>query len=193
MIFLRETTQIDHKFENDQKIFGCVGSCGYAAASVKVFFQSSVSLQDEQAQIAQIELAAKKELESKKGKKKPEKRQDRKAKDAAMQEIYSESNRQFRESGSKLNYHRPKQRTLEEFLNRKKRTVIDEIIGNDFKLLKAPSNIDEIQQKMAECEKATEEFFKNDEKDEEEESDDEDYGASKTETKIQVSQIYFQN
>ena len=37
----------------------------------KVFFQSSVSLQDEQAQIAQIELAAKKELESKKGKKKP--------------------------------------------------------------------------------------------------------------------------
>ena len=165
--------------------------CRYA---FKVFFHSSVSLQDEQSQIAQIELAAKKELESKKGKKKPEKRQDRKAKDAAMQEIYSESNRQFRESGSKLNYHRPKQRTLEEFLNRKKRTVIDEIIGNDFKLLKAPSNIDEIQQKMAECEKATEEFFKNDEKDdEEEESDDEDYGASKSETKSQVSQIYFHN
>lgn len=88
-----------------------------------MFFQSSVSLQDEQAQIAQIELAAKKELEGKKGqKKKPEKRQDRKSKNAAMQEIYSESNRQFRESGSKLNYHRPKQRTLEEFLNRKKRT-----------------------------------------------------------------------
>ena len=52
--------------------------------------------------------------------------------------------------------------------------LIDEIIGNDFKLLKAPSNIDEIQRKMAECEKATEEFFKNDEKDAEEESDDED-------------------
>ena len=97
--------------------------CSIIIYVFKVFFQSSVSLQDEQAQIAQIELAAKKELEGKKGqKKKPEKRQDRKSKNAAMQEIYSESNRQFRESGSKLNYHRPKQRTLEEFLNRKKRT-----------------------------------------------------------------------
>ena len=47
---------------------------------------------------------------------------------------------------------------------------------------------------MAECEKATEEFFKNDEKEDgEEESDDEDYGASKSETKSQVSQIYFHN
>ena len=40
LIFLPETTQNDHnrllyKFENDQKYFGCVGSCGYASASVK--------------------------------------------------------------------------------------------------------------------------------------------------------------
>ena len=40
LIFLRETTQNDHnrllyKFENDQKKIGCVGSCGYAPASVK--------------------------------------------------------------------------------------------------------------------------------------------------------------
>ena len=39
LIFLRETTQNDHnrllyKFDNDQKKFGCVGSCGYAPASV---------------------------------------------------------------------------------------------------------------------------------------------------------------
>ena len=39
-IFLREATQNDHirllyKFENDQKKIGCVGSCGYAPASVK--------------------------------------------------------------------------------------------------------------------------------------------------------------
>ena len=39
-IFLCETTQNDHnsllyKFENDQENFGCVGSCGYAPASVK--------------------------------------------------------------------------------------------------------------------------------------------------------------
>ena len=42
MIFLREATQNDHlrllyKFENDQKKIGCVGSCGYAPASVNYF------------------------------------------------------------------------------------------------------------------------------------------------------------
>ena len=41
MIFLREATQNDHirllyKFEKDKKKFGCVGSCGYAPASVKI-------------------------------------------------------------------------------------------------------------------------------------------------------------
>ena len=40
LIFLRETTQNDHdrllyKFENDQKHFGCVESCGYTPASFK--------------------------------------------------------------------------------------------------------------------------------------------------------------
>ena len=39
LIFLREATQNDHlrllyKFEIDHKNFGCVGSCGYASASV---------------------------------------------------------------------------------------------------------------------------------------------------------------
>ena len=39
LIFLRRTIQNDHnrllyKFENDQKKIGCVGSCGYAPASV---------------------------------------------------------------------------------------------------------------------------------------------------------------
>ena len=39
LIFLRKTTQNDHnkllyKLENDQKNFGCVGSRGYAPASV---------------------------------------------------------------------------------------------------------------------------------------------------------------
>ena len=76
----------------------------------------------------------------------------------------------------KLNYHRPKQRTLEEFLNRKKRSVIDEVIGNDIKFRKAPKNIDEVQQKLADCEKLTEEFFKNE--NEEEDSADEAYGAT---------------
>ena len=39
MSFLRKATQNDHirllyKFENNQNNFGCVGSCGYALASV---------------------------------------------------------------------------------------------------------------------------------------------------------------
>ena len=42
MISLCEATQNDqirllYKFENDQTIFGCVGSCGYAPASVKSY------------------------------------------------------------------------------------------------------------------------------------------------------------
>ena len=40
MIFLRKATQNDHfrllyKFETEHFFFGCVGSCGYAPASVK--------------------------------------------------------------------------------------------------------------------------------------------------------------
>ena len=39
-----------------------------------------------------------------------------------MQQIHSETQRLIRESHLSLPYHRPKQRTLEEFLNRKKMT-----------------------------------------------------------------------
>ena len=49
-----------------------------------------------------------------------EKKQSRKSKEAAMKEIYSESSRMIRESAVGLPYHRPRQRTLKEFLNRKK-------------------------------------------------------------------------
>ena len=76
-----------------------------------IFFSISGEL-NEAEEIAKIE------EQSKKSKSKPMKRQDRKTKDAAMKEIYSESQRMFRESGMKLGYHRPKQRTLDEFLNR---------------------------------------------------------------------------
>lgn len=51
---------------------------------------------------------------------KPDKKQSRKAKEDAMKEIYSEANRMLRESAVGLPYHRPRQRTLDEFLNRKK-------------------------------------------------------------------------
>ena len=51
---------------------------------------------------------------------KQEKKQSRKSKENAMKEIYSESNRMLRESAVGLPYHRPRQRTLDDFLNRKK-------------------------------------------------------------------------
>ena len=73
---------------------------------------ATVTASNEAEEIAKIE------EQSKKSKSKPMKRQDRKTKDAAMKEIYSESQRMFRESGLKVGYHRPKQRTLDEFLNR---------------------------------------------------------------------------
>ena len=49
-----------------------------------------------------------------------EKKQSRKSKENAMKEIYSESNRMLRASAVGLPYHRPPQRTLDEFLYRKK-------------------------------------------------------------------------
>jgi hypothetical protein len=48
------------------------------------------------------------------------KKQSRKSKETALREIYSESSRMLRESAVGLPYHRPRQRTLDEFLNRKK-------------------------------------------------------------------------
>ena len=56
------------------------------------------------------------------GKQQPhkEKKQSRKAKENAMKEIYSEKTRMLRESKVGLPYHRPRQRTLDDFLGRKK-------------------------------------------------------------------------
>ena len=125
---------------------------------------------NEAVEIAKIEEQAKKQ------KQKPVKRQDRKSKDAAMKEIYSESQRMFRESGLRVGYHRPKQRTLDEFLNRKKKHLISEVI-DDIKIKKAPVNPDEFQKRLDECEKLTEEFYKNEE--EEEDDDDEDFVKEK--------------
>jgi hypothetical protein len=111
---------------------------------------------NENEEIAKIEAAAKK------SKIKPIKRQDRKSKAAAMQEIYSESARIFRASGVQLQYHRPKQRTLDEFLNRKKESGLDQILGNDLKSRHGPKDPLEAERILEQCEKATEEFYKND-------------------------------
>ncbi|XP_051159461.1 claspin-like [Leptopilina boulardi] len=64
--------------------------------------------------------ASNNENKSEKTKEKKRKGTARASKDAAMQQIYSESQRLVRESEISLPYHRPKQRTLQEFLNRKK-------------------------------------------------------------------------
>jgi len=56
---------------------------------------------------------------------------ERKSKSSALSEIRSETQRLIRESPFELPYHKPKQRTLEEFLNRKKGTpeVVSSIKG----------------------------------------------------------------
>ena len=128
------------------------------------------------------------EAETQKNKdKKPKKKlQDRKTKEAAMKEIYSESQRMFRQSGIQVGYHRPKQRTLEEFLNRKKKQVIDQVIGDDLKIRKVSVNTDEYERKLEECEKATEEFYKNDEEEIDEGVADNE--ASQESTKVEETE-----
>ena len=127
---------------------------------------NSPSGSESEGEINEEEEMARIEEESQKNPKpKAKKRQDRKSKDAAMKEIYSESQRMFRESGLSLSYHRPKQRTLDEFLNRRKKHLISEVIS-DIKIRKPPQNHEEVQKRLDECEKFTEEFYKNEEDEE---------------------------
>jgi len=88
----------------------------------------------------------------------------------AMMEIRSESARLTRESAVGLPYHRPKQRTLEEFLNRKKGTpeILKSIHGKKF-----DSEADKL---LEEREKKIKEFYKSESEGEDEEvADDKDY------------------
>ena len=89
----------------------------------------------------------------------------------AMMEIRSESARLTRESAVGLPYHRPKQRTLEEFLNRKKGTpeILKSIHGKKF-----DSEADKL---LEEREKQLKQFYKSDSEDEEE-TDDKDYNPN---------------
>merc|ERR1719244_2039369 len=84
-----------------------------------------------------------------------------------MMEIRSESARLTRESAVGLPYHRPKQRTLEEFLNRKKGTpeILKSIHGKKF-----DSEADKL---LEEREKKMKEFYKS-ESEEENDEDDQD-------------------
>jgi len=87
----------------------------------------------------------------------------------AMMEIRSESARITRESAIGLPYHKPKQRTLEEFLNRKKGTP-------DFLKSMHLKKFDARADKMLEeREKKMIEFYKSESEEEEEVDEDKDY------------------
>ncbi|XP_011152647.1 claspin [Harpegnathos saltator] len=77
----------------------------------------------------------------------------------AMHKIYSESQRLLRETGVSLPYHRPKQRTLQEFLNRKKLSVSLPKAPSTSAKLKMSSAI--VSQILAEKEKEAEDFYKS--------------------------------
>ena len=92
-------------------------------------------------------------------------KQERRSKSTAMTEIRSESQRMLRETSVSLPYHKAKQRTLTEFLNRKK--GLPEVV----KSMKLGQVTPEADRLLQEREKKMEEFYKSDE---DEASDEED-------------------
>ena len=102
----------------------------------------------------------------------------RKSKSSAIEEIRSETQRLLRESPFQLPYHRPKQRTLEEFLNRKKGTP--EIIHN----IKEKTFTAADEEKLMARQKQLEEFYKDEE---ENEADDESENEKKESTEEDVN------
>ena len=124
-------------------------------------------------------------VHDKKGRRRGKEKLSRKSKKSAMAEIYSEKNRMLREAAVQLPYHRPKQRTLEEFLNRKKglRDVVSDIRLNVNSL-----EVEEAEKILLEREKAANEFYKSEEEEEDEDADDEDYVPEGMETAKETSQ-----
>ena len=100
-------------------------------------------------------------------------KQSRKSRDSAMKEIYSESTRMLRESKVGLPYHAPKQRTLDEFLNRHKKSIN---VVNDIKRLgfDEEKELEDAEKLLKQREEETEEFFAE-AADDEDDGDDEDY------------------
>ncbi|EGI66709.1 Claspin [Acromyrmex echinatior] len=83
----------------------------------------------------------------------------RASKDEAMRQIHSESQRLLRETEISLPYHRPKQRTLQEFLNRKRVSAVLPKAPSTAAKLKMSSAI--VSQVLAEKEKEAELFYKS--------------------------------
>ncbi|CAL7948828.1 unnamed protein product [Xylocopa violacea] len=89
----------------------------------------------------------------------------RAAKDEAMKQIQSETQRLMREAKISLPYHKPKQRTLQEFLNRKKViTVLPTAPTMAAKLKMSSAIVDEV---LKEKEKEAEIFYKSSDSEEE--------------------------
>ena len=93
----------------------------------------------------------------------------RKSKKAALDEIHSESNRMLRESDIHIPYHRPKQRSLEEFLNRKKSAPI---LVDNIKLNVNKVRVEESEKLLEMREKMAQDFYE-----EEDEDDGDDFRA----------------
>ena len=111
---------------------------------------------------------------------------ERKSAQAAMMEIRSESARMTRESAIGLPYHRPKQRSLAEFLNRKRGTP--EVVKS-INTKRLDTDIDRL---MVERENKIKDFFKADSEeenaaDDEEDEDDKDYNPLLTEETQEVT------
>ena len=108
----------------------------------------------------------------------------RKSKSSAIDEIRSESQRMLRESRIGLSYHKPKQRSLQEFLDRKKGTpeIINSIKIHNF------SSADQVA--IDERQKKIEEFYKNEESvDEDEDIGQELRAANETSVPPEVTTV----
>ncbi|KAK8738737.1 hypothetical protein OTU49_003648 [Cherax quadricarinatus] len=89
-------------------------------------------------------------------------------------EIHSESQRMVRESQISLPYHKPKQRTLKEFLNRRKKVLVPQVHqGTSLKM--SMRNIETLRL-LEEKKKEVEEFYKSDS--DQEDPDDIDWTPS---------------
>ena len=113
---------------------------------------------------------------------------ERKSAQAAMMEIRSESARMTRESAIGLPYHRPKQRSLDEFLNRKKGTP--EVLKS-INLKRFDTSIERV---MEERQNKIKDFFKADSDeenaaDDEEDEDDKDYNPAAPEDDQTVKDV----
>ncbi|XP_020297363.1 claspin [Pseudomyrmex gracilis] len=101
-------------------------------------------------------------LENKNVKQKSKKKKQnsiRVSKKEAMHKIYSESQRLMRETDISLPYHKPKQRTLQEFLNRRKLSAaFSKTSSTTTKLKISPTIISKV---LAEKEKEVERFYKS--------------------------------